>query len=173
MIQSLLSRNRLSRHRMKLPSKVSMVKLVSGLATVGAIFISLMPSPAGVARPVVFWQSGCPACRASDRQVAPTYGETEVDLRAPLRCVDILRPLLTVLSFLWQARMTPVSVSVDRGHEIGRIFGYTGAERFWIQRSILVGKLNASEADEDSAHVFCKGHHVRARLTVSRLPADS
>ena len=64
------------------------------------MFIALSLSNARAAELVMFEQAGCAWCEAFDREIAPVYGKTEEGLRAPLRRVDIDRPLPGDLAFI-------------------------------------------------------------------------
>lgn len=80
---------------------------------------------------IMFEQAGCPYCEAFDREIAPIYPRTPIGRLAPLRRVDIYRPVPNDLTFLRVERVTPVFVLIDRGREIGRIRGYPGEANFW------------------------------------------
>jgi thioredoxin-related protein len=120
------------------------VACFSRVAFIGVMFITLTLSSARAAQLVMFEQAGCPWCKAFDRQIGPIYDKTEDGLRAPLRRVDIERPLPPDLAFIQVERLTPLFVLVDKGHEIGRIRGYGGPEMFWTQLYMLMQKLDAA-----------------------------
>src|SRR6185437_5353305 len=84
----------------------------------------LVASPAGAAELLMFEQAGCPFCQAFDRDIAPIYAKSDEGRIAPLRRVDIFKPIPADLAFVQVERITPVFVLVDQGHEIGRIRGY-------------------------------------------------
>ena len=128
-----------------------LVKFASLPALIGVTFIVLVSLPARAAELVMFEQAGCPWCAQFDRDIAPVYKKTEEGLRAPLRRVDIDKPLPSDLAFLQVVRFTPVFVLVDKGREIGRIRGYPGEESFWMQLAVLVQKLDAAESGGERA----------------------
>ena len=117
----------------------------------GGISIALSASPTHAAELVMFERAGCAWCETFDREIAPIYGKTDEGLRAPLRHVDTARPAPPDLAFIDIERLTPVFVLVDRGREIGRIRGYPGEDFFWGLLSVLVKKLDASEAGDERA----------------------
>lgn len=121
-----------------------LVESFSLFVLIGAMFITLASSPARAAELVMFEQAGCPWCARFDRDIAPTYKKTEEGLRAPLRRVDIDKPLPPDLAFIHVERLTPLFVLVDKGREIGRIRGYPGEESFWMQLAVLFQKLDAA-----------------------------
>jgi hypothetical protein len=129
--------------RTKLAATLRALKFFSSLALAGAMFMALTASRARAAELVMFEQAGCSWCEAFDREIGTIYGKTEDGLRAPLRRVDIARPLPPDLSFVEVERFTPLFVLVDKGREIGRIRGYGGREAFWTQLFVLMEKLDS------------------------------
>jgi len=99
------------------------------------------PAAAPAAELVMFERAGCPWCEAFDREVAPIYPKTAAGKLAPLRRVDIQRPIPPDLAFLDVERITPVFVLIDGGREIGRIRGYPGEAHFWGLFESLVDGL--------------------------------
>ncbi len=116
----------------------------SRAAIIGAMFIIFTLGEARAAELVMFEQAGCEWCETFDREIAPIYAKSEEGLRAPLRRVDITRAPPPDLAFIQVERFTPLFVLVDKGREIGRIRGYPGPESFWMQLSVLFGKLDAA-----------------------------
>jgi hypothetical protein len=98
---------------------------------------------------IMFEQAGCPYCEAFDREVAPIYARTPVGRLAPLRRVDIYRPVPDDLNFLTVERVTPVFVLVDHGREIGRIRGYPGASNFW---GLIEDLMSEIAPPDDTTH---------------------
>lgn len=143
-----------------------MKKLFSAVALFGAMFVASWPSGAGAAELVMFGQAGCVWCESFDREIAPVYGKTEEGLRAPLRRVDLARPLPPDLAFIEVERLTPLFVLVDRGHEIGRIRGYPGDDHFWGLLGTLLKKLDAAGAGEERAQRGEKTSPASGRLPV-------
>ena len=138
-----------------------LVELSSLLALIGVTFITFASSPARAAELVMFEQAACPWCAAFDRDVAPAYEKSEEGLRAPLRRIDIDKPLPPDLAFIHVERLTPLFVLVDKGREIGRIRGYPGAESFWMQLAVLFQKLDAAGTGGERAQVL--ENAIRAR----------
>jgi len=126
-----------------LAAKPHAVAFLSRAALVCATLIALSLPSARAAELVMFEQPDCPWCQAFDREIGPIYRKSEDGLRAPLRHVDIDKPLPADLSFVQVERFTPVFVLVDKGREIGRIRGYGGEEMFWTQLYMLMQKLDA------------------------------
>ena len=112
-----------------------------------AIFVlALLCAPARAAELIVFEQKGCVWCQRFDREIAPAYAKTTEGKRAPLRRVDIAKPLPDDLSFVVRERFTPVFVLVDGGREIGRIRGYPGDTFFWGLLANLIERLDRGES---------------------------
>ena len=125
------------------------------------MFIAFALSSARAAELVMFERAGCEWCAAFDAHIAPIYTKTEEGLRAPLRRVDIERPVPADLAFIDVERLTPLFVLVDKGREIGRIRGYPGPESFWMQLSILFDKLGRGRNEWGTGAI--------ARKTIARL----
>jgi hypothetical protein len=119
---------------------LSVALALSCLATIGS---------ARGAELIMFEQAGCPYCQEFDREIAPTYPRTPIGRLAPLRRVDIYRPVPDDLNFLRVERVTPVFVLVDRGREIGRIRGYPGEDNFW---GLLEDLISEIAPPDDTTH---------------------
>jgi len=94
---------------------------------------------------IVFEQKGCVWCQRFDREIAPAYAKTDEGKRAPLRRVDIAKPVPDDLSFITRERFTPVFVLVENGAEFGRIRGYPGETFFWGLLANLLERLDRGE----------------------------
>jgi hypothetical protein len=145
---------------MKLASKRHISEFFSCAALFGAMFVALSFSSARAAELVMFEQAGCAWCEAFDREIAPIYGKTEEGQRAPLRRVDIDRPVPPDLAFIEVERLTPLFVLVDRDREIGRIRGYPGEDHFWGLLGVLMKRLDVSGTAGERAQLFEKTLHA-------------
>jgi len=110
-----------------------------------AIILALVCAPAHAAELIVFEQKGCVWCQRFDREIAPAYARTAEGKRAPLRRVDIAKPIPEDLSFVARERFTPVFVLVENGAEFGRIRGYPGETFFWGLLANLLEQLDRGE----------------------------
>ena len=110
-----------------------------------ALFLTLLCAPAQSAELIVFEQKGCVWCQRFDREIAPAYAKTAEGKRAPLRRVDIAKPVPEDLSFIVRERFTPVFVLVENGAEFGRIRGYPGETFFWGLLANLIERLDRGE----------------------------
>ena len=115
---------------------LSVVLALCSLAAIG---------PARGAELIMFEQAGCPYCEAFDREIAPIYPRTPIGRLAPLRHVDIYRPVPDDLTFLRVERVTPVFVLIDHGREIGRIRGYSNEANFWGLIEDLIAEIAPSK----------------------------
>ncbi|WP_371420841.1 hypothetical protein [Tardiphaga sp.] len=88
---------------------------------------------------VMFERAGCVWCQRWDREIAPIYDKTDEAKVLPLRRVDIDRDKPTDITLASPVIYTPTFVVIDKGHEIGRISGYTNDMSFWG----LLGKFAA------------------------------
>jgi thioredoxin-related protein len=111
----------------------------------GLVALALMLAPARAAELVMFEQRGCAWCQRFDREIAPAYEKTTEGKRAPLRRVDIAKPLPADLAFIERERFTPVFVLVDKGREIGRIRGYPGDAFFYGLLANLIAQMERGE----------------------------
>ena len=113
---------------------------------VAAVVLALLLAPAAqAAELIVFEQKGCVWCQRFDREIAPAYAKTDEGKRAPLRRVDIAKPLPDDLSFIVRERFTGVFVLVENGAEFGRIRGYPGETFFWGLLANLLERLDRGE----------------------------
>ena len=109
------------------------------------LIFALAATPAHSAELVMFEQKGCVWCQRFEREIVPAYAKTAEGKRAPLRRVDIARPLPEDLSFITRERFTPVFVLVENGTEFGRIRGYPGETFFWGLLANLIERLDRGE----------------------------
>jgi hypothetical protein len=110
------------------------------------LLVALLLAPAAhSAELIVFEQKGCSWCQRFDREIAPAYAKTAEGKRAPLRRVDIAKPVPEDLSFVTRERFTPVFVLVENGAEFGRIRGYPGETFFWGLLANLIERLDRGE----------------------------
>jgi hypothetical protein len=123
-------------------------KFFSRRVVSGAIFVAIAVARAGAAELVMFEQAGCGWCETFDREIAPVYPKTAEGQRAPLRRVNIDRPVPPDLSFIQVERLAPLFVLVNNGEEIGRIRGYPGEDHFWGLLSVLIKNLDAAATGE-------------------------
>jgi hypothetical protein len=105
---------------------------------------------ANAAELVMFWRAGCPYCARFDREIGPIYGRTDEGKAAPLRRVDIHKPIPPDLGSIAIERVTPVFVLVEQGREIGRIRGYPGEDNFWgLLAGLIDGMYRSGDAGVD------------------------
>ena len=109
------------------------------------LFLVFSLAPAHCAELVMFWQKGCVWCERFDREIAPAYAKTAEGKRAPLRRVDIAKPMPGDLGFIQRERFTPVFVLVENGAEFGRIRGYPGETFFFGLLANLIERLERGE----------------------------
>lgn len=99
----------------------------------------------------MFEQAGCEWCAAWNREIGPIYPKTEEGRNAPLRRLDIFKPLPDDLANIVPGRFTPTFVLVENGREIGRIRGYPGEDFFWGLLGELIEKLETPEGPAEPA----------------------
>ena len=89
---------------------------------------------AGAARAlevVVFERAGWPWGVRFETEIGRIYAATDEGRMAPLRRVDVDRPLPADLAGVDPGRFTPTFVLVEDGRELGRIRGYPGQDFFF------------------------------------------
>lgn len=114
-----------------------------------ALVVCLLPlvmlnGSARAAELVMLEQQGCAWCMRWHAEIGEIYPKTAEGRQAPLRTVDINKPLPDDLAWLRVERFTPTFILVDDGAEIGRMRGYAGDEFFWF---LLAGMLNDLPSD--------------------------
>ena len=130
-----------------------MPRFVICLGALFALMVSLGASiqTTRAAELVMVERDGCPRCDAFDRDLAPIFTRASEGRRAPLRRIDLYKPVPADLAFLQIERLTPLFILVDEGREIGRIRGYPGQEGFWTQLSMLMDRLPQSATAREQA----------------------
>ncbi|MDA9542533.1 thioredoxin [Bradyrhizobium sp. CCBAU 21362] len=106
-----------------------MNRIIAWLAVIVALALSATGSRA--AELVMFERAGCVWCARFNAEIAPIYRKTEESQTAPLRRVDLNRPLPADLAGIDPGAFTPTFVVVKEGREIGRIRGYPGDAFFF------------------------------------------
>lgn len=101
------------------------------------LFVPVLSSTTQAAELVMFEQDGCVWCQKWHAEIGPGYPNTQEARRAPLRLVDINKPIPDDLENIRVERFTPTFVLVEEGKELGRIRGYPGDEFFWF----LLGEI--------------------------------
>lgn len=121
---------------------------LAGLAGATSATLGSTPSLAqtGSVFLIMFDEAGCPWCRRWRADVGPAYSNSPEGKRAPLRTIDIRAPLPKDIAFTGPIRGTPTFVLVENGREVGRIFGYPGADFWWGMLGDLMKKLKGNGA---------------------------
>jgi hypothetical protein len=112
----------------------------------GLLALILTLAPAHAAELVMFTQRGCVWCQKFEREIAPAYDKTTEGRRAPLRRVDIAKPIPAELAFIQRERFTPVFVLIDGIREFGRIRGYPGDAFFYGLLDNLIAQMDRGES---------------------------
>lgn len=110
------------------------------IAAAVAAFI-LAALPAATAELVMVEEEGCPWCRRWNEEIGGIYAKTEEGQAAPLRRIDIEKPVPPDLTLDMPASYTPTFILVEDGREIGRIEGYPGEDFFWPMLGALLERL--------------------------------
>ncbi|PCJ89161.1 MAG: transcriptional regulator [Hyphomicrobiales bacterium] len=113
------------------------------------MLVSAVFQQAQAAELIMLEQDACPWCKRWHAQIGPIYPKTSEGKLAPLRQVNIHKPLPSDLAGLRVEPFTPSFVLMEDGIELGRIRGYPGEELFWWLLSDLIKKL-PENANTDS-----------------------
>ena len=105
------------------------------------LFLAL-PISAWSAELVMLEQDGCVWCQKWHAEIGSIYPKTEEAARAPLRVIDINKPIPSDLNNITIERFTPTFILVEDGKELGRIRGYPGDEFFWFLLKEMLDKSN-------------------------------
>jgi len=116
------------------------MKYVSAIMVVLANMLSFS-SPAFTAELVMLDQQGCAWCERWKKEIGPIYPKTDEAKIAPLRMVDINKPIPADLKNISIERFTPSFILVEDGKEISRMRGYAGDEFFWFLLDEMITKL--------------------------------
>lgn len=121
----------------------------SRVSPFGALFAAValavpaaLSAPADAAELAVFNSAHCPYCVAWEREIGRGYATTEEGQVAPVRRLDIDTRRPADLGKIREVDVTPTFVLVDQGHEVGRIVGYDGKQRFWADMRKLLNRLH-------------------------------
>ncbi|UFZ03716.1 thioredoxin [Bradyrhizobium ontarionense] len=112
-------------------------------AAVTGLCLSL---PAAASELVMFERAGCGWCARFNAEIAPIYAKTDEGRDAPLRRVDLGKPLPADLAGIDPGAFTPTFVIVDQGREIGRIRGYPGEAFFFGLLGRIMNATNRPQA---------------------------
>ena len=123
------------------------MKNMTMLSMFAAIAFGLAASAASAAVLFFVERVGCPYCLKWEREIAPSYGLSKEGKLAPLRKLDLgagqpqqaARPV----------RFTPTFLVIERGHEVGRITGYSDEAMFWGMLSQILTRLEPLAALDD------------------------
>ncbi len=116
------------------------MKYVSAIMVVLANMLAFS-SPALTAELVMLDQQGCAWCERWKKEIGPIYPKTDEAKIAPLRMVDINKPIPADLKNISIERFTPSFILVEDGKEISRMRGYAGDEFFWFLLDEMITKL--------------------------------
>lgn len=110
-----------------------------------SVLIAFSTSSLQAASLVMVEQDACEYCAQWNRDVGVIYKKTPEGIKAPLRRVDIHKPLPKDLKFISGLVFTPTFVLVHKGKEFGRIRGYPGEDFFWGLLQKMIKRLPATE----------------------------
>lgn len=80
---------------------------------------------------IMFERAGCYWCARWHREIGPVYDKTPEGHQAPLRRIDLDKGQPADLKLNPAVYFTPTFVIMDKGHEVGRILGYSNDMMFW------------------------------------------
>jgi len=92
---------------------------------------------------VMVESQSCRWCAQWNAEIGTTYNKTPVGQIAPLRRIDIAKPIPADLIHIDLGRTTPIFILLAHGQEVGRVRGYPGKDLFWLLLDEQVTKLSA------------------------------
>lgn len=116
-------------------------KFLAAIILIGA---GIFASPEGARAEAVLMmgeEPGCIWCAQWNAQLGPIYPKTGEGQAAPLRRVDITKPMPEDIILARRINFTPTFVLLIDGEEVSRIEGYPGEDFFWG----LLGKMLMDE----------------------------
>ena len=90
---------------------------------------------------IVIESDDCPYCKRFHAEIGVAYPKTEEGKRAPLRLLDISKPMPEEYRNVKPARVTPTFILVENNREVDRMIGYPGDEYFWFLLGEMLEKL--------------------------------
>jgi len=105
------------------------------------ILVCATSAPVTAAELLMLERPGCVWCMRWNDEIAPAYPRTPEGQAAPLRRVDITKPLPTDLKGIALDFFTPTFILVADGREIARMRGYPGDTFFWPLLGEMLAKL--------------------------------
>lgn len=76
-------------------------------------------------------EPGCVWCARWNDEIGPIYDKTGEGVAAPLRRVDITKPLPEDITVARTVNFTPTFILLIDGTEVARLEGYPGEDFFW------------------------------------------
>ena len=116
-----------------------MRRLIS--AFMGVILAAL---PASAMELVMVEQAGCHWCAVWNEEIGPIYPKTDEGKTAPLRRIDLHRPVPEDLTIGARPSYTPTFILVKEGIEFGRLEGYPGEHFFWPLIAEMIARANGA-----------------------------
>jgi len=107
------------------------MKFTQVLIFAATVLTLAAPLPAAAAELVMFESPSCSWCRLWHEEIGPIYPKTDEAKCAPLRRVNVDKPLPEDLKHLAAIIYTPTFVVMDKGQEVSRMVGYVGDDFFW------------------------------------------
>ncbi len=86
-------------------------------------------------------QDRCHFCMVFNKEILPSYVESDEGKLAPLRRLNLKNDWPLDLSNIPKDRLTPTFVLFEDNVEYGRLRGYPGKERFWILLREMLSNL--------------------------------
>ncbi len=111
--------------------KLHLNYLTGILALVSVVLISSVPAPISAAEIVMFESKSCHVCRKWNKEIGPSYNESEIGKKLPLRQVELSKDRTAGIELQRGVWVTPTFVIVENNKEIARIQGYAGRKYFF------------------------------------------
>lgn len=89
-------------------------------------------------------EPGCIWCERWNNQIAPIYPKTNEGAAAPLKRLNITKPLPANITLQRRITFTPTFVLLIDGVEVNRMEGYPGEDFFWGLLGVMLERAEIS-----------------------------
>lgn len=112
----------------RIKTQIQILCLIASMIALGLI---ARAQPLYAAELLMFETKGCPYCALWRQEIGVIYPKTAEGALAPLRVIDMHKPMPDDLVKLKPVRYSPTFILFKDNEEIGRITGYPGEDFFW------------------------------------------
>ena len=116
-----------------------MIRLIAAFL---GVVLTALPAPA--LELIMVEQDGCHWCAVWNEEIGPIYPKTDEGRAAPLRRIDLHRPVPEDLKIGTRPSYTPTFILMKDGTEFDRLEGYPGEHFFWPMIAEMIARANGA-----------------------------